>query len=296
MEDMLKKYWKGKEIVKYNYSNLKKLGVLEQDANLLSKYGLPKSAAPYLNFEVDKVQEKEKDYYNIGFTGSGDFICLEKAAGRVVYLDHEEEDEKAVLINSSLTALLESIFCYRKFVDKVNETDMWNYLNNNYSIRQVHELEEELKKIDAAALEGNTFFAGELANRYLGVMERIGLLEWYEPAVEEEIVLAEKKIGHAIPKVYKLLLHVTDGAYVDDLALYSVEEIVEAYKQIGFEKCAPEYLSIGSNNGKTELLIKAEQDACQVAFLEVDFIGKQEPKEWFYFEEWLETGCKIEKE
>ncbi len=137
MEDMLKKYWKGKEIVKYNYSNLKKLGVLEQDANLLSKCGLPKSAAPYLNFEVDKVQEKEKDYYNIGFTGSGDFICLEKAAGRVVYLDHEEEDEKAVLINSSLTALLESIFCYRKFVDKVNETGMWNYLNNNYSIRQV---------------------------------------------------------------------------------------------------------------------------------------------------------------
>lgn len=295
MEDMLKKYWKGKEIVKYNYSNLKKLGVLEQDTNLLSKCGLPKSAAPYLNFEVDKVQEKEKDYYNIGFTGSGDFICLQKATGRVVYLDHEEEKKKAVLISSSLTALLKSLLCYRKFVDKVNETDMWSYLNNKYSIRQVCELEEELKKIDAAALEGNTFFAGELANRYLGVMERIGLLEWYEPAVEEDIISAEKEIRHTIPDVYKLLLHVTDGAYVDDLALYSVEEIVEAYKQIGFEKYAPEYLSIGSDNGKTELLIKAKQDACQAAFLEVDVIGKEEPKEWFDFEEWLEGGCKMKK-
>jgi len=244
MENILKKYWKGKEIIKYNYSSLKKLGISEQDANLLSKCGLPKGAAPYLNFEVDKAQEKEEIYYNIGFTGSGDFICLEKAGGRVVYLDHDEEDEKAVLINSSLTALLESIICYRKFVDKVNENDMWSYINSNYSIRQMRELEEELRKIDAAALEGNTFFAGELASRYSDVMERIGLLEWYEPAAEEKIISAEKEIGHAIPDVYKLLLHVTDGAYVDDLALYSVEEIVEAYKQIGFEKCAPKYLSI----------------------------------------------------
>lgn len=293
MENILKKYWKGKEIIKYNYSSLKKLGISEQDANLLSKCGLPKGAAPYLNFEVDKAQEKEEIYYNIGFTGSGDFICLEKAGGRVVYLDHEEEDEKAVLINSSLTALLESIICYRKFVDKVNENDMWSYINSNYSIRQMRELEEELRKIDAAALEGNTFFAGELASRYSDVMERIGLLEWYEPAAEEKIISAEKEIGHAIPDVYKLLLHVTDGAYVDDLALYSVEEIVEAYKQIGFEKCAPKYLSIGSNNGKTELLIKAEQNACQAAFLEVDVIGKAEPEKWFDFEEWLEKGCKI---
>lgn len=293
MESMLKKYWKGKEIVKYNYSNLKKFGVLEQDANLLSKCGLPKGAAPYLNFEVNKVQEKEETYYNIGFTGSGDFICLEKAKGRVVYLDHEEEDKGAVLINSSLTALMESITCYRKFVDKINENDMWSYINSKYSIRQVRELEEELRKIDAAALEGNAFFAGELANRYSDIMKRIGFLEWYEPAVEEEILSAEKEIGHTIPDVYKLLLHITDGAYVDDLALYSVEELVESYKQIGFEKCAPEYLSVGSNNGKTELLIKAKQDACQAAFLEVDVIGKQEPKEWFDFEEWLEGGCKI---
>lgn len=154
MENILKKYWKGKEIIKYNYSSLKKLGISEQDANLLSKCGLPKGAAPYLNFEVDKAQEKEEIYYNIGFTGSGDFICLEKAGGRVVYLDHEEEDEKAVLINSSLTALLESIICYRKFVDKVNENDMWSYINSNYSIRQMRELEEELRKMNAAALKG----------------------------------------------------------------------------------------------------------------------------------------------
>ena len=293
MENMLKEHWKGKEIVKYNYLSLKKLGVSERDANLLSKCGLPKSAAPFLNFEIDKEQEKENAYYNIGFTGSGDFICLEKAKGKVVFLDHEVEEESAILINSSLQALIESLICYKRFIEKINEKDMWTYIQNRYSLRQVRELEEDLRKIDAEALEGNTFFAGELANNYLGVMERIGLLEWYEPAAEEEIASAEKEIGRKIPDVYKLFLHATDGAYIDDLSLYSVEEIIEAYKQIGFEKCAPEYLSIGSDNGKTELLIKAKEDACQAAFLEADMIGREEPKEWFDFEEWLEGGCKI---
>lgn len=293
MENILKEHWKGREIVKYNYLSLKKLGVSEHDANLLSKCGLPKSAAPFLNFEADKNQEKDSSYYNIGFTGNGDFICLEKASGRVVFLDHEEDEKRAVLISSSLTALLECLICYKGFIEKVNARDMWSYMQNKYSLRDVLELEEDLAKIDAQVLKGNTFFAGEIANSYLGVLERIGLLEWYEPAAEDKLALAEKEIGRSIPDVYQLFLHATDGAYIDDLALYSVEEITEAYRQIGFEKCAPGYLSIGSNNGKAELLIKAEKDARQVAFLAADRIGKEEPEEWFNFEDWLEGGCKI---
>jgi len=293
MENILKEHWKGRKIVKYNYLSLKKLGVSEHDANLLSKCGLPGSAAPFLSFKADKAQEKGDAYYNIGFTGSGDYICLEKEEGKVVFLDHEEEDKTAVLINSSLTALIESLACYKKFIEEVNRKDMRSYIEGKYSLRQAHGLEEELRRIDAAAVEGNTFFAGELANMYLNVLQRIGLLEWCEPAEDEEIIFAEKEIGCKIPDVYKLFLHAADGAYIGDLSLYSVEEIVEAYRQIGFGKCAPKYLSIGSNNGKTELLIRAEKDARQAAFLEADAIGREEPQEWFNFEEWLEGGCKV---
>ena len=63
-----------------------------------------------------------------------------------------------------------------------------------------------------------------------------------------------------------------------------------------FAKYAPNYLSIGNDNGDRELVIKAEKDACVCGFLDAGAIGTAEPDEWFNFVLWIENGCEMLEE
>ena len=78
--------------------------------------------------------------------------------------------------------------------------------------------------------------------------------------------------------------------------LYDTDSIVEMYKVNEFAKYAPNYLSIGNDNGDRELVIKAEKDACVCGFLDAGAIGTAEPDEWFNFVLWIENGCEMLEE
>ena len=116
------------------------------------------------------------------------------------------------------------------------------------------------------------------------------------PATENEINFSENNILGDLPEVYKQFLRETNGMVLNLCVLYDTDSIVEMYKVNEFAKYAPNYLSIGNDNGDRELIIKAEKGAVLCGFLDAAEIGSSEPEEWFNFKSWVENGCEMDEE
>ncbi len=113
------------------------------------------------------------------------------------------------------------------------------------------------------------------------------------PTEEKDIKLCENSIGQNIPEIYKEFLRETNGMDLDTCVLYDTDCIVEMYNVHEFAKYAPNYLSIGNDNGGRELIIKSEKNTTMCGFLDAGAIGTAEPDEWFDFASWLKNGCEI---
>ena len=115
-----------------------------------------------------------------------------------------------------------------------------------------------------------------------------------EGASMEQIMEVENKLGVKIPKVYKDFLMTSNGAEFDDGILYDIETIEEIYYLHEFDQYAPEYISIGNNNGDYELVMEAKEDGRQCGLLEQGSIGSLEPEYWQDFDIWVSNGCSFE--
>lgn len=122
-------------------------------------------------------------------------------------------------------------------------------------------------------------------------LSNIEFIQKNEPTTEKEIQLAESQIHGLLPDIYKDFLHLTNGMVLNLCVLYSTSDLIEMYECNEFEKYAPDYISIGNDNGDRELIIKAEKNAVLCGFLDAGSIGTSEPDEWFDFKSWLEQGC-----
>ena len=188
--------WKKAEpdsiFVKYNPQILLQRGVSEDLKHQLSEYGLPESAAPYLNFEnIEDMSFLFCDYYYLGFTENGDWICLSSKNGKVLIIDHEiygdeeEEDEDyesdvensaedaedvcddedfegIYLLNTSLEKLYDCLLAYRSYVE---ETLFDNVKNDCKEYEKLMlQLKKTLTQIDEKAMEDDGFWAMEISS------------------------------------------------------------------------------------------------------------------------------------
>lgn len=124
-------------------------------------------------------------------------------------------------------------------------------------------------------------------------LSNIEFIQKNKPATEKEIQLAENQIHGFLPDIYKDFLRLANGMVLNLCVLYSTSDLIEMYNCNEFEKYAPDYISIGNDNGDRELIIKAEKNAVLCGFLDAGSIGTSEPDEWFDFKSWLEHGCLI---
>ena len=85
--------------------------------------------------------ENADNYFVIGFTGSGNGICIEIDTGRIVWVDADEGG--IYFINSSLGQLYQCMQSYAEFIKETIE----------YTEEAINLLEEKLKGIDEIAVE-----------------------------------------------------------------------------------------------------------------------------------------------
>lgn len=179
----------GSTFVKYNLQTLLQRGVSKELSSLLSEYCLPESAAPYLNFEnIKDMSFLFDEYYYLGFTGSGDWICLNSQNGKILIVDHEiygdeevDEDESdddessedtyededfdgICLLNSSLEKLYDCLLAYRLFVQERLSEDVKKDCRKYEKC--IAQLEKSITEIDKKAMEGESFWAMEISSLY----------------------------------------------------------------------------------------------------------------------------------
>ena len=177
--------WSGDELICYDNEVLKKFHLSEKDRENLSQYGLPESAAPYLNFEnidMQNIENLEEGYFYLGYTGNGDWICININSGKILIIAHEmydyedeyEEDqddesdtyqedddcedydyEGYTLVNSSLEAFYEFILKYEELMQKKFEEGTEEFRKN------VEILKETFISIDNEAMKREDCFWNE---------------------------------------------------------------------------------------------------------------------------------------
>lgn len=177
--------WSGDKLITFDYDIMRGLNLNEKDCEILSKYGLPEGASPYLNFEkidMNSLEFVEEDYFYLGYTGNGDWICINTKSGELIIIEHDDyedddyedgdyedeqyEDEEEcedydyegfTFLNSSLEALYECLLSYEEFIQKRLKQGTDQYY------AEVNNLKNVFMNIDKKAMHREDgFWYGEL--------------------------------------------------------------------------------------------------------------------------------------
>ncbi|MBQ8824753.1 MAG: SMI1/KNR4 family protein [Ruminococcus sp.] len=111
---------------------------------------------------------------------------------------------------------------------------------------------------------------------------------------EQKIIELESRLNIIIPDVYKSFLAKTNGKIFDNVFLYDIYTLEEMYHIHQFNKYAPDYFSIGNDNGDYEVIMKSnDRKSKEIAFLEQGSIGSIQPDNWYDFNKWFADGCNF---
>jgi hypothetical protein len=119
-----------------------------------------------------------------------------------------------------------------------------------------------------------------------------------DPANLQEIVAIENELKLTIPDIYKEFLLEINGAELNDEVLYGTDDLVEMNILNEVREYAPGFISIGSDNGDYELLMKATKDAIEFRLVDA---GSMVPDDEFNniypsFKDWINNGAILEED
>ncbi len=116
------------------------------------------------------------------------------------------------------------------------------------------------------------------------------------PALQGQILYAEKVLGKNLPVDYKKFLLESNGFYSDEAHLYSTDDIVEHNETYEVGKYCPEYINIGDDGGGGAILLNVA-DRVDLKVYMVGH-GSMDPKFMDVLGEdfigWIEKGCPID--
>jgi hypothetical protein len=158
----------GKPLVKFALTSPAAQGISDASREALTRYGLPASAEPWLQFmeilRTDAHTASELDRlhcFPIGWLPNGDIICLEKSTDRLIICDHEDISYTWPL-NSSLEALYESVTLYGAFIAEVNQRNPRYASDFKIPEGMLAALAEKLQACDPDAFAQKGFWLTEI--------------------------------------------------------------------------------------------------------------------------------------
>lgn len=164
-------------LISYSEKVVNSFTLSYETKEFLTEAGFPESAPPFLTFESvangggerlteknDKLGTMYKKYIYFGFTGSGYPICLNETNSELVYIDYDDEN-KEVLINSTVTTFAESLLVYVDFIKKVKAINGRKaYLEKNATKDLLKSISDALQRIEAKSLTKGAFWEEELSS------------------------------------------------------------------------------------------------------------------------------------
>lgn len=180
--DEIKNTWTstGDKLTRISAETLSGLNLHPDTIKFLTTVGLPKEAAPFLDFAKDKNYdydgintlskhyelEPPEDFERfivIGSCGDGDVIAIDtKDKDKIVRLDHEDYFSSR-FFNSSITTLISCLIAYRDFVRAVikdNGEDA--FIESNFNDDHFNSLKNKISTVDNRALIEDGFWKAQL--------------------------------------------------------------------------------------------------------------------------------------
>ncbi len=119
-------------LVKYDEKIINSYSFSRNTKKFLIEAGFPGSAPPFLTFESTdngggerlininaKLGTKYHKFLYFGSTCSGYPVCIDESNSELVYIDYDN-DNKVVLINTTIQKFAEALLVYLKFIKKIN--------------------------------------------------------------------------------------------------------------------------------------------------------------------------------
>lgn len=164
------------ELMTWTAKSLEDIRLPTVSKQFLIDAGLPANTAPFIGFDGSKndcvanvagertLSDEYRAYWEIGFTGSGDPICIHEPSGRIVYINHDFNFE-IVFMNSSVPQLAECLLSYQSFVRRVNQQNGHRaWLNDDIPSELLVWLTTQFSQIDPNALDEECFWWNEIYN------------------------------------------------------------------------------------------------------------------------------------
>ncbi len=159
-------------LIQFPRESVSTLAIPLADRDFLANIGLPKEAAPFLDFGSKRelslptasnlfASEKSSSRFRvIGFNNFGDPICIDELnGGQIVYLLHDGSLEPRFM-NSSLPQLAYSLLAFREAVKATNLAGgKGAYLEGRIPIEVINEFVGKMNDIDPAAVRPDLFWS-----------------------------------------------------------------------------------------------------------------------------------------
>jgi hypothetical protein len=153
----------------------------ETTRGFLTTVGLPKSAAPSVNFGISENRllnvnqhygmksGKLDNFLVIGHNGSGDPICIDVASGdEITYLNHDNSFQQ-IWINSSAWQLSHSLLVYKIFYTSlINLVDVNDFSLRKFADTEFAELQKRVPTNRHSSIRPRYFLANRIRCPTLG--------------------------------------------------------------------------------------------------------------------------------
>lgn len=164
-------------LINYDEKIINTFSLSQDTKDFLIEAGFPESAPPFLTFEsavngggerLLKTNKKLDAVYHkfiyFGFTGSGYPICIDESNSELVYIDYDN-DNKVVLINTTIQKFAEALLVYVEFIKKVKAVNGRRaYLQKNATEDLLKWISDVLQKIDTVSLTEGNFWEEEIGS------------------------------------------------------------------------------------------------------------------------------------
>ena len=162
----------GDELCRFSADSLSRSELPPSAKLFLEAAGLPKEAAPFLNFgptSLDWLGRSRQDdfetYYAVGSDGAGNPFVVDPK-GTVCLIDHEAPG-RMTFVNSSVEALAECLLAYRSLVmATVAAGGEDAFLDGRISRQMIEAFSGSVGAVDSAAVRPGSFWAGELSRLF----------------------------------------------------------------------------------------------------------------------------------
>lgn len=166
--DIIRELSQGEEVLHYSREKLSRFKIREEDKKILSEIGIPRFAAPAIDFLKESMGglerlskyyglKKELDKYMILANCEEGVVVLDELTDEIDMIKSESLDN--VFVNSTLEQFIKSLLSYNKITSEIiSRNKNSKHYVDNMTTEDLDKIRRDIYNIDNMAFSNNSFW------------------------------------------------------------------------------------------------------------------------------------------